>query len=145
MINETEVYCFQKSENIYVYPVAAIAHQHFHLLDAINQQIQRIVETGFIIKWKDDIKLTEKPTVANHAVPFTIANISGSLYALLVGFTLATMAFACELFFHAKKKSLSDLQPSMLRVCESICVTRDRDAVPEIKRFLRWKMAKRNE
>ncbi len=142
MINESKIYCFHKSENIFAYPVAALVHEHFHLLDAINHQIQRIVEVGLITKWNADIKLTNKATTVNHPVPFTIVNVSGAFVSLLIGFTLAVNAFAWEFYFEKKRKSSRNLQPSMWRVCERIWVTTERNAWSEIRRFIRWKMLK---
>lgn len=145
MINEQGIYCFHKSENIYVYPVAALSHDNFHLLDAINNQIQRIVEVGLIKKWNADIKLTNKATTVYHPVPFTIVNVSGAFITLLVGFTLAVNAFAWEFYFEKKWKSSRNFQPSMWRVCESIWVTTERNALSEIGRFVRWKLLKLNK
>lgn len=142
MINEQGIYCFHKSENIYVYPVAAISHENFHLLDAINKQIQRIVEVGLITKWNSDIKLTNKGTTVSHPVPFTIVNVSGAFVALLIGLTLAVNAFAWEFYFEKKRKLSQNSDPSLWRVCESIWVTTERNAWSEIGRFVRWKLLK---
>lgn len=138
-INQSKIYCFQSPENIYVYPVAALSHHHFHLLDAVNHQIQRVVESGLITKWEADSKLTKKSIVHNTLSPFSFHNISGCIVALIVGFTLASIAFASEFYFNAKKKSSKNSQPAMWRVCEKMFVTIERDAWPEIVRYFRSK------
>lgn len=139
-INESKIYCFQSPENIYVYPVAALSHDRFHLLDAVNYQIQRVVESGLITKWEADGKLTKKSIIVHNTVsPFSFHNISGCIVALILGFTLASIAFAGELYFNAKKKSSKNSQPTMWRVCETIWVSTERNAWPEIARYFRWK------
>lgn len=60
MLYESKIYCFQKPENIYVCSVAALAHKHLHLLEAINRQIQIAVESGLINKWEADSKIIKK-------------------------------------------------------------------------------------
>lgn len=145
---ESKIYCFHKSENIYVYPVAALVHESFDLMDPINHQIQRIVETGLINKWKDDIRirLTRRANNANNqVVPFTIHNITGGIVELTIGLSLACLAFLLELYFAAKRRSCRISQPSMWRVCECIFVTEERNAWSEIGRYLRWKLQNKNE
>lgn len=140
IMNEAKIYCFQTPEIIYVYPVAALAHEHFHLLTAINNQIQRVVETGLITKWEADSKSMKKPTIVNNALTaFSFHNISGSIIALMAGYTLACIGFALEIYFSAKKKSSQNSRPALWRLCEKILVTTERNAWPEVVRYYRWK------
>lgn len=147
-INESQIYCFHKPENIYVYPVAALAHEDFHLLGAINHQIQQAIEAGLITKWETDDELMKKPNIVNNEIaPFSVQNISGGIIELMVGFTLACIGFALEIYFAAKKRSPQNIQksrPALWRVCEKMWVTTERNAWPEIIRYFRWKIKRNN-
>lgn len=140
LLNESKIYCFQWPENIYVYSVAALAHEDFHLLEMINRQIVRAVESGLIIKWESDSKLKKKTKIEiSGPYSFSFHHISGCIVALIVGHTLASIAFAWECYFGSKNKSSTNNEPALWRVCEKIWVTTERNAWSEIFRYLRWK------
>lgn len=140
LINESEIYCFRKPNNIFVYPVAALAHEHYHLLEPINHQIQKVIEAGLINKWVADSKLMKKSKIVTNTVyPFSFQNISGCIIELIGGLTLACILFGFELYFQAKKNSVQNSQPAMWRLCEKFCITTERNGWKEIVRYFRWK------
>lgn len=140
--NESNIYCFHHAE--YTYGVAALAHEHFPLLEEINHQIHIAVEAGLIVKWELESKLLKKSNAENSdPYPFSLHHISGCIMALAVGYTLASAAFLCEHFFNSKQKlSVDNNDPALWRVCEKIWVTEERNACSEIMRYFRWKNTK---
>lgn len=140
LLNESKIYCFQRPEHIVAYSVAALAHEHFHLLEAINRQIQIAVESGLIVKWEADSKLIKKTKIENTGpYPFSLHHISGCIWALMIGYTSACITFALECYFDYKNKSATNNEPALWRLCEKIFVTTERNAWPELMRYLRWK------
>lgn len=144
-IENQNIYCFEESENIYVYAVAALAHENFHFSDRINGQIQVIVESGLIEKWKDHSQLKKRVNNVNYPVPFSIDNVAGAFTELAVGVVAAIVAFLLELYFESKRRASRNSQPSVWLLVERIMVSTERNAWQEIQRYLRWKLENKDE
>ncbi|XP_064552897.1 uncharacterized protein Ir87a [Drosophila montana] len=56
-IQRNRLYCFDRRESLYVYPVAMLLPKKFHLLHHINAVIQHVIESGHMQKWARDLDM----------------------------------------------------------------------------------------
>ncbi|KAM8707286.1 hypothetical protein ACLKA7_011389 [Drosophila subpalustris] len=56
-IQRDKLYCFDRRESLYVYPVAMLLPKKFQLLQQINAIIQNVIESGHMQKWARDLDM----------------------------------------------------------------------------------------
>ncbi|XP_034484456.1 uncharacterized protein LOC117789533 [Drosophila innubila] len=56
-IQRDKLYCFDRRESLYVYPVAMLLPKKFQLLQQINGIIQNVIESGHMQKWARDLDM----------------------------------------------------------------------------------------
>ncbi|XP_030559089.1 uncharacterized protein LOC115761462 [Drosophila novamexicana] len=56
-IQRNRLYCFDRRESLYVYPVAMLLPKKYHLLHHINAVIQHVIESGHMQKWARDLDM----------------------------------------------------------------------------------------
>lgn len=103
-LNDEDMFCFDKVNNIFSFSVVMLFKKDHHLLPAFNTLIRRIAESGFILKWKadseylkfkEDIKQRRKDPHEN-SEPINLGHLLGSFALMVIGFTLAINAFILE-------------------------------------------------
>ena len=102
-LNNDDMFCFAKADNIFSFSVVMLFKKDHHLLPSINTLIRRIAESGFILKWKadceylkfkEDIKQRKDPH--ENSEPINLDHLLGSFALMVVGITLAIFAFLVE-------------------------------------------------
>ncbi|KAH8311080.1 hypothetical protein KR044_004160, partial [Drosophila immigrans] len=56
-IQRDKLYCFDRRESLYVYPVVMLLPKKFQLLQQINAIIQNVIESGHMQKWSRDLDM----------------------------------------------------------------------------------------
>lgn len=56
-IERNKLFCFDRRESLYVYPVSMLLPKKFHLLPHINAVIQHVIESGHMQKWARDLDM----------------------------------------------------------------------------------------
>lgn len=102
VIDAHELFCFERTHNVYGFSVTMLAQRNFHLLGRMNSIIRRALEFGLIQKWEHD-DAAKKPVIAaqkhGHGeglVVLRVDNIMGALILMAAGYALAMLAFVIE-------------------------------------------------
>lgn len=56
-IQRDRLYCFDRKESLYVYPVIMLLPKKYQLLHQINAIIQHVIESGHMQKWARDLDM----------------------------------------------------------------------------------------
>lgn len=56
-IQRDRLYCFDRKESLYVYPVIMLLPKKYQLLQQINAIIQHVIESGHMQKWARDLDM----------------------------------------------------------------------------------------
>jgi hypothetical protein len=112
-LEEEEMFCFEKENNVFSFSVVMLLKKDHHLLPVINTLIRRIAESGFILKWKADLEFKKKKAdvkVDSHenAKPLKLSHLLGVYGILIAGILIALVGFIYEwtIFFFAQKKKI---------------------------------------
>ncbi|GAB0100425.1 ionotropic receptor 87a [Sergentomyia squamirostris] len=115
LIDESDMFCFHHSENIYSYSISMLVQRDYHLLPKINDIIRTILESGLLSKWQKDSEVSkvhlgevkeEEPEGGEGAqIVLSISHVQGAFIVVGFGLILATLAFCLEwiIFLTIKK------------------------------------------
>lgn len=101
-LNDEDMFCFDKSDNLFSFSVVMLFKNDHHLLPLVNMLIRRITESGFILKWKADsefFKFMEEIKLRDpheNAEPINLGHLLGSFALMVIGLSLAIVAFVFE-------------------------------------------------
>ncbi|XP_059611138.1 uncharacterized protein LOC132258050 [Phlebotomus argentipes] len=114
LIDESDMFCFHRAENIYSYSVSMLVKRDFHLLPKINDIIRTILESGLLYKWQKDSevsKVQSTPTEGGEGsatqIVLGISHVQGAFIVLGLGLVVSAVAFSTEwLIFLAIQRDL---------------------------------------
>lgn len=117
-LNQDDMFCFDKANNVFSYSVVMLFKKDHHLLPSVNILIRRIAESGFILKWKADseyLKFTEdlrQRDPHENAEPINIEHLLGSFALIGVGILLSIVGFLYEwlVYYLAQKRKIKFVQ-----------------------------------
>lgn len=117
-LSDEDMFCFDKSNNLFSFSVVMLFKNDHHLLPVVNQLIRRITESGFILRWKTEVEyLKFKEDIKRgdpheNAEPINLGHLLGSFALLGVGLSLAILGFLFEYFVYymAKKRKIKFFQ-----------------------------------
>ncbi|KAH8414569.1 hypothetical protein KR215_008929, partial [Drosophila sulfurigaster] len=101
-IQRDKLYCFDRRESLYVYPVVMLLPRKFQLLRQINAIIQNVIESGHMQKWSRDLDMVrvihEKIARAQEDVfkSLTLAQFHGAFAFASALLLLASCVFLLE-------------------------------------------------
>ncbi|XP_060647194.1 uncharacterized protein LOC132785217 [Drosophila nasuta] len=105
-IQRDKLYCFDRRESLYVYPVVMLLPRKFQLLRQINAIIQNVIESGHMQKWSRDLDMVrvihEKIARAQEDVfkSLTLAQFHGAFAFASALLLLASCVFLLEWFVY---------------------------------------------
>jgi len=105
-IQRDKLFCFDRRESLYVYPVAMLLPKKFQLLQQINGVIQNVIESGHMQKWARDLDMVrlihEKIASAQEDdfKPLNLAQFHGAFAFASALLLLASFVFASECLVH---------------------------------------------
>lgn len=103
---KSQVYCFDRLENIADYSVSLFVRKTFDLLPKIEEIIQKLLEAGFIRKWESESQLRRKYEV-DYIPPtaLTFEYVAVSIYIVMFpGLTMCCVVFLVEYTANRKCK-----------------------------------------
>lgn len=118
-LNDDDMFCFDKANNIFSFSVVMLFKKDHHLLPPVNTLIRRIAESGFVLKWKVDIEhlkfkedLKQRKDPHENSEPINLGHLLGSFALMFVGVTLSLIGFLFEwiVFFLAQKQKIKFVQ-----------------------------------
>lgn len=118
-LNNDEMFCFDKADNIFSFSVVMLFKKDHHLLPSMNLYIRRITESGFILKWKLDSEYLKFKEVIkkqfdgdDREKPLTLNHLLGMYLMMCVGISLSIFAFAFEwlVYYLAQKRKILFVQ-----------------------------------
>jgi hypothetical protein len=125
-ITDLDMYCFEKTDNIFSFSVVMLFKKDHHLLPLVNRLIRRISESGFILKWRADTEFYKlKETIERQRNDDSSSNRAinvGQLMGLFalggVGLSVATIGFAFEwvVYYFAHHKKLKILRSIFAKI-----------------------------
>lgn len=117
-LNDDEMFCFDKANNIFSFSVVMLFKKDHHLLPAFNTLIRRIAESGFVLKWKADSEFVKTKADAKprdphgNEQPINVSHLLGSFALIAVGFIASVVFFGFEWFIYylAQKRKIAFVQ-----------------------------------
>jgi hypothetical protein len=118
-LNDEEMFCFDKANNIFSFSVVMLFKKDHHLLPAVNVLIRRIAESGFILKWKADseyVKFKEEVKQQGdpheNEEPLNLGHLLGMFALMFVGVSTALVAFIGEwiVYYLVHKRKIKFVQ-----------------------------------
>lgn len=98
----SQVFCFNRLENIVSYPIAFYMRKDFHLKDKVNDIIARLLNAGFFEKFNFKSGKNQMPDAT--LLPLSVSHISLALFLIGVGSLLSILAFVVENYVFGKMK-----------------------------------------
>lgn len=114
-LNDDDMFCFDKADNIFSFSVVMLLKKDHHLLPPVNILIRRIAESGFILKWKADseyLKFKEdkkqRQDPHENSEPLNLGHLLGSFALMGVGVSIAVLTFGFEwiVYYLAQKRKI---------------------------------------
>lgn len=113
-ISDSEMFCFNREENIYTYSVSMLAKKQYHLLEKINYLLRTISESGLLLRWaqqseSNNVQSENNAPSGGHGggpvVKLKLEHVQGGFLLLTIGLVLALISFIGEhLFYHLSKR-----------------------------------------
>lgn len=125
-LSDQDIYCFEKSENIFSYSVVMILQKDYHLVSHINELIREVAASGLIFKWAEDSgRVIKNDNILSDAEAMSIniilklEHVQGAFLLTIIGYVLSLIAFISEWLcywyqknFNAPLKSFEEVQES---------------------------------
>lgn len=113
-LNDDDIFCFDKANNIFSFSVVMLFKKDHHLLPAVNLLIRRVAESGFILKWKADSELVKFKGVQRRGdpheneEPLNLGHLLGSFALITGGVAIAVVVFIGEwlVYYLAQKRKI---------------------------------------
>lgn len=106
-VSDTEIFCFDKSENIFNFFVSMHMKQNLDLHEKINGFIQRVLAVGLMKKWITDTQRRvrnnydrERSTSPESAVPLSLEHWSLGFVLYILFMSLSFIAFYMEMLVY---------------------------------------------
>jgi hypothetical protein len=115
-LNNDEMFCFNKADNIFSFSVVMLFKKDHHLLPSMNLYIRRITESGFILKWKLDSEylkfkefIKKQSSEDEREKPLTLNHLLGMYLMMCIGISLSICAFVFEwlVYYLAQKRKIA--------------------------------------
>lgn len=107
LISASQIYCFEKHETIYIYPLTFLVRKHSRYITKLNEMIQLMTTNGIIEKWQsnfrdqDQTRLNYKEKIYHQ---LTAVDLFGAFIILGCVELMAFATLVFEVFIYRKAR-----------------------------------------
>lgn len=99
-IPRNSLFCFPREQNIHSFLSTILTAKNYHLLHKFNPIIQKLIESGHILRWAQDLdfnrQLREKKLNEEKLHPLSLEQLKGPFLQVLIFFVIAFLVFMVE-------------------------------------------------